>query len=208
MPSPAKLVTTVDLMRHGAGEGGEIYRGRTDVLLSEEGWQQMEQATAGAAGWQRVVTSPLLRCSLFAEQCATRLDIPLQIDTAMREMDFGEWEGRALQEVWLSDSKMVSQFYDDPGAFTPPGGEPTLVVQERAVGAWQALMQECAGQHLLLVCHGGVIRLLLSHLLNMPLAAISRLHIPYASISRIQVHRHQGRDFPVLMALNADGEPR
>jgi broad specificity phosphatase PhoE len=64
-------------------------------------------------------------------------------------------------------------------------------------------MRECAGLHLLLVGHGGVIRLLLSHVLAMPLSAIARLHIPYASICRIQVYHRKEGDFPVLMSLNS-----
>ena len=206
MRSQSESVTTIDLLRHGACEGGEIYRGRTDVALSDAGWQQMEQATAHTASWQGVVTSPLLRCRVFAEHYAKRCDLPLQVIPALREMDFGDWEGRLLQEVWSSDAHTVSRFYDDPGAVTPPGGEPTAVALERVVEAWCSVVQQWSGQHLLLVCHGGVIRLLLSHLLNMPLAAIARLHIPYASISRVQVHRHEGGDFPVLMSLNSRGE--
>ncbi|MCB1690082.1 MAG: histidine phosphatase family protein [Halioglobus sp.] len=206
MASQPEVVTTVDLLRHGACEGGEIYRGTTDVALSGEGWQQMEQATLRAAGWQGVVTSPLARCRVFAEHCATRLDIPLQVVPGLQEMDFGEWEGRLLKEVWRSDAQTVSRFYENPEAVTPPGGEPTTVAQKRMVEAWHTLMQQCAGQHLLLVCHGGVIRLLLSHLLNMPLSAIARLHVPYASISRVQVYRRDERDFPVLMSLNTGGE--
>ncbi|MCB1703750.1 MAG: alpha-ribazole phosphatase family protein [Halioglobus sp.] len=201
-------ITTVDLLRHGACEGGEIYRGRTDVSLSREGWQQMERATATADGWQVVVTSPLQRCRSFAEHCGSRLDIPVQVIGGMREMDFGEWEGRRVQEVWRSDADLVSRFYDDPGSVTPPGGEPVAEAKARVVQAWESLLQAATGQHLLLVCHGGVIRLLLSHLLQMPLATIARLHIPYASIARVQVYRRDGRDFPVLMALNASGEQR
>lgn len=204
--SSQDIVTTVDLMRHGACEGGEIYRGTTDVALSKEGWRQMEQATARAAPWQCVVTSPLLRCRAFAEQCAARLEIPVMEVPGLREMDFGEWEGRLLKEVWRSDKTTVSAFYKDPETTAPPGGEPTVEAQQRMVEAWHSVMRECAGQHLLLVCHGGVIRLLLSHLLNMPLAAIARLHIPYGSVSRVQVHRHRGEEFPVLMSLNAEVE--
>ncbi len=206
MASQPELVTTVDLLRHGACEGGDIYRGSTDVALSSEGWRQMEQATLQSTGWQTVVTSPLARCRVFAEHCAARLELPLQVVAGLREMDFGEWEGRLLKEVWRSEPQTVSRFYEDPAAVTPPGGEPTLLAQQRMVEAWQALMGQCAGQHLLLVCHGGVIRLLLSHLLDMSVSAIARLHIPYASISRVRVYRRGGQDFPVLMSLNAGGE--
>ena len=207
MSSQPDILTTIDLLRHGACEGGDIYRGITDVALSREGWQQMEQAaTATTRDWQAVVTSPLMRCRAFAEHCASHYEIPLEVVTGLREMDFGEWEGRLLQEVWRSDPQTVSRFYDDPSSVTPPGGETTLAAQERAIKAWQTIVEQFSGQHLLLICHGGMIRLLLSHLLNIPLSAITRLHIPYASTSRIQVYQSGGRNFPMLMSLNSDRE--
>ena len=196
-------VTNIDLLRHGHCQGGEIYRGRTDVQLSEEGWSQMEQAINGPAKWQRIVTSPLLRCREFSERCAERMDLPLQVDATLKEMDFGDWEGRLLQDVWQADPDLVSRFYDDPGSVTPPGGESTADAQSRIVKGWQALMQERSGEDLLLVCHGGVIRLLLSHLLDLPLSSIVRLHIPYASMSRVQVHHRDSGDFSALLSLNS-----
>jgi len=196
-------VTNIDLLRHGTCRGGEIYRGRTDVQLNEEGWSQMEQAISASASWQCIVTSPLLRCREFAEHSAARLDLPLQVDSTMREMDFGDWEGRLLQEVWQADPELVSRFYDDPGSVTPPGGEPTVDAQSRIAEGWRALMQERSGEHILLVCHGGVIRLLLSYLLDLPLSSIARLHIPYASMTRVQIHHRDSGDFPVLLSLNS-----
>jgi alpha-ribazole phosphatase len=206
MSSPSGRVTTIDLLRHGACKGGDIYRGRTDVVLSSAGWHQMQQAIDNAGGWQRVVSSPLLRCRAFAEQCATQLSIPLKIVTDLQEVDFGEWEGRLQQEVWRSDADLVNRFYEDPAAVTPPGGEATVAALSRVVEAWTLLLRECAGEHLLLVCHGGVIRLLLSHLLGMPLSAITRLHIPYAAIASIKVHHSESGDFPVLMSLSVRGQ--
>src|SRR6187401_779020 len=99
MSSQVEPVTTIDLLRHGACQGGEIYRGRTDVQLSGEGWQQMERAVRAPADWQRIVTSPLLRCREFAEHCARRFSLPLQLENALQELDFGEWEGRLVQEI-------------------------------------------------------------------------------------------------------------
>jgi alpha-ribazole phosphatase len=203
MPAQNDRTTTIDLLRHGVCEGGEIYRGRTDVSLTAEGWQQMEQATDSSPGWKRIVTSPLLRCRTFSEHRAKQLQLPLQVESAMREMDFGEWEGRLLQDVWRENPDLVSRFYQDPEAVTPPGGESTVDALARITATWRELLQQYAGEELLLVCHGGVIRLLLSHLLDMPLSAIARLHIPYASITRVQIHHSERGDFPVLMSLNA-----
>ena len=202
MSTPQTTPTTVDLLRHGACEGGSIYRGRTDVLLSADGWRQMEQALSATGGWQKVATSPLLRCRLFAEERAQRLRLPLHIIDDLQEIHFGDWEGRRVQDVQEADPVHVARYYDDPGAVAPPGGERTLEAQQRMLRGWNTLLRDCAGEHVLLVCHGGVIRLLLSHLLAMPLHASTRLHVPYASLSRVQVHQREGGVFPVLSAFN------
>ena len=204
MSATAESVTTIDLLRHGACQGGEIYRGRTDVPLSDEGWQQMEKALQTSTyRWQRIVTSPLLRCRTFAEHCAAQFNLPVSIEPSMMEMDFGDWEGRLLQDVWREEPELVSGFYDDPGAVTPPGGEPAVNAQRRIALGWDGLMEQYIGERFLLVCHGGVIRLLLSHLLELPLSSIARLHVPYASMSTVQVHRRESSDFAILQSLNA-----
>ena len=202
MSSPPERVTTIDLLRHGACLGGEIFRGRTDVQLSTQGWQQMEQALCTAPAWQRIITSPLLRCHEFAVRYAARSDVPLVVEPALREMDFGAWDGRLAQEVWQENPQLLARFYDDPGAVTPPGGESAAAAQSRIVAAWQAMLQQCMGEQLLIVCHGGVIRLLLAHLLAMPLGAVMRLYLPYAAIARVRVYHREDGDVAVLMALN------
>lgn len=208
MPIQGETVTTVDLLRHGACEGGYIYRGRTDVALSPEGWRQMEQAIGTTGGWQRVVTSPLQRCRLFAVHCAEQLRLPLAIVPELQEVNFGAWEGRLVQDVRQADPEFLSQYYDDPGAVTPPDGERTVDAQQRILRGWQALLRDFAGEHLLLVCHGGVIRLLLSHLLDMPLRASTRLNVPYASLSRVRIYHREGGDYPVLTSFNwRDSQP-
>jgi alpha-ribazole phosphatase len=196
-------VTTIDMLRHGACEGGDIYRGRIDVALSAAGRQQMEAAIAGASHWQRIVTSPLQRCREFAERCAERFTLPLQVIPQLQEISFGEWEGRLQPDVWDENPRLVNQYYENPETVTPPGGESVVDAMQRVVTAWDALLKQHSGEHLLLVCHGGVIRLLLSHLLAAPLANSWRWHIPYASLSRVTVYHHASGDFPVLMALNS-----
>src|SRR5262245_4016861 len=97
------FVPTVDLLRHGACQGGYIYRGRTDVELSPEGWRQMEQALDTSGGWQRVVTSPLLRCRIFAQHCAEQLRLPLAVIPELQEINFGTWEGQLVNDVRQAD---------------------------------------------------------------------------------------------------------
>ena len=206
-------VTIIDLLRHGECEGGSIYRGSTDVPLTEMGWQQMEksiEALKAAQGmsapempWDQILSSPLQRCRTFSEELSARHAIPLRVDADFREMDFGRWEGRKLDEVWASEPEAVKRFYSDPEQYSPPEGEPVLEVRKRLALAWEAMMDESKGKHLLLVQHGGTIRVLLTWLLQMPLSGIIQFNIPYAGVCRIKiVEDKKGRFFPSLVFLN------
>lgn len=204
----SQTATTIDLLRHGECEGGEIYRGSTDVSLSENGWRQMgasveaEIALHGSSPWQKIITSPLQRCRQFADCQAQAWGVPVCVNDAFREMHFGDWEGRTIQEVWQTDHEAVTKFYADPGEVSPPNGESMALVQERLLPAWQEVITQHPGQHLLLVQHGGTIRVLLSWLLQMPLTAVTRLEIPYASLSRVKVFDDGEEQFPRLVFLN------
>ena len=59
-----------DLIRHGEPAGGPMFRGSKDDPLSDTGWQQMNAAIRDDDQWDVIITSPLLRCRLFAEQLA------------------------------------------------------------------------------------------------------------------------------------------
>lgn len=200
-------VTTIDLLRHGECQGGEIYRGSTDVPLTDNGWQQMESSlhtdvAHAERPWHRIVSSPLQRCRLFAEAKAQELDIPWHSHDGFREMDFGDWEGRSIEEVHRNDAEAVANFYKDPASVAPPNGESMQMVRGRLLSAWQQVLDEHCGEHLLLIQHGGTIRILLAELLQMPLALVTRLEVHYASLSRIQVYETETEPFPKVVFLN------
>lgn len=184
-------ITTIDLLRHGACEGGEIFRGSTDVVLTDHGWKQMRGALAGEAGWQRVISSPLLRCRLFAEQWSGEHGLPLRICEELREISFGDWEGQPYGLIEREQGELLRAFWDDPLRVTPPNGEPMAAFRERVRAAAAALLEEHAGEHLLLVVHGAVIRLLLCEWLEMSMTAFSNIAVPYGALSRIRIYRRE-----------------
>lgn len=203
----SSTVTTIDLLRHGECQGGEIYRGSTDVPLTDRGWQQMDSSLHSDVAhaetpWDRIVSSPLQRCRLFAESKSQQFNIPVQVHDDFREMDFGDWEGREITEVHRVDGEAVTNFYRDPATVAPPNGESMQMVQGRLLAAWQQVLDAHRGEHLLLVQHGGTIRILLAELLQMPLAAVTRMEIHYASLSRVQVYETDKEPFPKLVFLN------
>lgn len=197
--------TTIDLLRHGECEGDHIYRGSTDVALTDTGWAQLRQKTSDASGWHAVVTSPLQRCARFATELAQQRDLPLDTAPAFRELHFGDWEGRLIADIWQEQGNHVRRFFTDPVNAAPPNGEPMHDFEQRVLTGWQALLAQYRGQHLLLVTHGGTIRVLLAAALGMPLARMASLEVPYASASRIRIwHNHDGTapDFTALLFHN------
>lgn len=200
--------TTIDFLRHGECQGGNIYRGTTDVQLTETGWQQMQRALSSEIDvgknvpWQKIISSPLQRCRIFSASQGKKLDLPVAIESRFREMDFGKWEGRTIQEVWKNDRDAVDSFYRYPDRVSPPSGESMSALLERLIAAWDNLLKNHRGEHLLVVLHGGTIRVLFSWLLQMPLRAATQLDIPYASFSRFQVFFQGEESFSRLVFLN------
>ena len=181
--------TTVDLLRHGEPEGGQKFRGALDDPLSPRGWAQMSAAVGDFRDWQVIVSSPLARCAAFARELAERLDRPLEIAPEFVELSFGAWEGRGVAEINASDPVGLARFWRDPVACPIPAGEPVADFDRRIGHAWEAMLERHRGRHLLLIAHGGVIRMVLRRLLDMPLQRIWRLEVPFAAVSRIRRHR-------------------
>lgn len=182
------MAFSIDLMRHGEPLGGACYRGQRDDRLSELGWQQMRSAIINPPPWQQIVSSTLSRCADFSRALADNHDIPLQMEKEFTEIGFGDWEGKTASELEQDDKASFYAFYDDPVKNTPENAEPLKHFQQRIQQAWAALLETHADKHILLVTHGGVIRMILTHVLSMPLEAMFRIQVPYAAISRIVIH--------------------
>lgn len=192
-------ITTVDILRHGACVDGNILRGRTDSLLSVAGREQMSSALTGLSGWGRVVTSPLKRCHGYARSLAEQRSLPLSIRPDWRELDFGAWDGRHPGEISEREAEAFDRYYREPGSVTPAGGEPLTTAGARVTRAWRQLLADFRGEHLLVISHGGVVRLLLAALQGAPLSATHFFHIPYGSLTRLRVYHGDEADFVRLV---------
>ncbi len=179
--------TLVDLIRHGEVDGGELLRGcRTDQPLSRKGWSQLRDAVAENAGWQQVVCSPMRRCREFADETAHRLGLPLRVEDGLRELDFGDWDGMPMKRLWAEHGEAATAFLENPLSVTPPAAETIVEFRDRVLASWNAVLADHVGEHLLLVAHGAVNRMILSHVLEMPLQAMFRLEVPHACVSRVR----------------------
>ncbi len=187
-------MTRIHLIRHGQVDGPSAMYGRTNVSLTPVGWQQLEDITRELKP-DRVISSPLKRCSMFARHYAAQQGIPLDIEDDLQEYDFGEWDGVPFERLFDGDAgaMMLDGFGRLPAEHTPPGGERLDDMFERVVACWETLVARCAGEELVVLCHGGVIRLLLAHLLPVDWRDgrwFSQLSIDYGSRSTVERSEH------------------
>lgn len=177
----------LDALRHGEPVGGRRYRGHgVDDPLSEKGWRQMWQAVENADPWNRIVTSPLVRCRDFAEALGRRHGVPVQVEPDLREVGFGAWEGRTPHQVREEDPEGHAAFYRDPVRCRPAGAEDLEAFGRRVAAVYDTLATtaEREGERVLMVVHAGVIRAMVGHVLQAPPAAWYRVQVDHAAITR------------------------
>ncbi|MDJ0740569.1 MAG: histidine phosphatase family protein [Gammaproteobacteria bacterium] len=179
--------TRLDYLRHGQPIGGTRFRGNgVDDPLSELGWQQMRDTVAALAGWQRIVSSPMQRCRPFAEWLAEQRGLPVTIIDDLREVGFGDWEGVARDALKRERRAEYDAFYADPVSCRPGGAEPLERFGARVAAVFDRLVAEHAGEHLLVVCHAGVIRATLGHVTRAPAVNWYRSAVDNAALSRFE----------------------
>ncbi|NGZ04858.1 MAG: histidine phosphatase family protein [Magnetococcales bacterium] len=185
--------------------GGVKYRGTLDDPLAPEGWEAMWATTRDHGPWDRILSSPLRRCAEFATSLGQQLHIHTEIIPGLREMSFGAWEGKTSAEIMAEDREQLTRFWKNPLENPPPGGDHLRDVQSRLHTIWHDTMTRIDGERILIIAHGGVIRVLLSLVLLTPLEHLSRITVPYASLARIRVDRIGETIMPRLVFAGITG---
>lgn len=190
------------LVRHGETLYNAQRRltGQSDVPLNPLGEQQAI-ALGNCLTTEHldvIVTSDLERTRVTASAIARIHNLPVQEDSDLRELAFGEWEGYTYHEVRVRDANLVSLWQDDPATYAPPGGETVAQLRDRCARAlkrWQAQYPESS---VLWVTHGGLIGVLLCHVLDIDLKRRWQFNHDNASISEL----HLRGDRVIIARLN------
>ena len=159
-----------DLLRHGETQTPDIFRGWTDDPISKTGWQQMLSAVADDH-WDRIVSSPLSRCSEFAAHLGKKFGLNVEYDENFKEYNFGDWDGHTYEEVMADQGHLVTAFFQDPEKSPPPNGEDFSLFKHRVLTAWHAVLDESHLEKTLIISHGGVIMTVLADVMG-----VDRLH--------------------------------
>ncbi|WP_122665863.1 alpha-ribazole phosphatase family protein [Pseudomonas viridiflava] len=181
------MILHLDMLRHGETELGGGMRGSLDDALTDTGWTQMRAAVAESGPWDRIISSPLQRCARFAEELAERLALPLSLEPGLQELHFGDWEGHSAAQLMETDAEGLGLFWNDPYGFTPPNGEPVIEFSARVLAAVEKLHQAYAGERVLLISHGGVMRLLLANARGLPREQLLQVTVGHGALLAISV---------------------
>jgi probable phosphoglycerate mutase len=168
------LRPTLYFIRHGETDWNAEARlqGQRDVPLNPTGYVQAEEAggrlraLVPAYAELDYVASPLSRARDTMERMRAALGLAPHaycLDERLQELSFGAWEGLTWREIRAREANRATVRARDKWTFVPPGGESYAMLAERVAPALASITRDAV-----IVSHGGVARVLLHLLGNLP----------------------------------------
>ncbi|NLF29709.1 MAG: alpha-ribazole phosphatase [Planctomycetes bacterium] len=166
----------VILVRHtrpAVAEG--VCYGRLDIDAADSFAAEAAAVLAAVPACDRLVTSPARRCRRLADHIAVAHRLPVAVDPALAEMDFGHWEGRTWEDI---GTESLDAWAADFLRFRGHGGESVEQFARRVRAA--LARHDSPDERVLIVCHAGVIRCALAGNADDPEAWTRP--VPYGSV--------------------------
>ena len=192
--TPAPPATRLLLIRHGEVEAAYhgVFGGRIDMNLSPRGKQQAKVLAGylSAKTIDAIYASPMKRVQQTLAPTLKAGKQPQTIFQDLREIDFGDWTGLNWYAVRDRFNFPVHEWLDridNPGA---PNGESGRSFRARVEPCLREIIRRHPGENVAVFCHGGVIRMLLSILIDVPLPKTNAFEVEYASITQVALHPH------------------
>ncbi len=194
--------TTVLLVRHGQTSSNitGFYMGWSDEDLNEVGYTQARRLSSRLARLPiaSVYTSPLRRTYTTATILSEPHHLEPKVLDELIEIQFGDWQGLHIDDIQQKWPELWQQSRIDPSELTMPNGESFLQVTERAIRAFEKIVQDNQGKQVAIVTHDVVIRVLVAHILGVSNSIYRRFETLNASLSVIRVMNSSSQ----LIALN------
>ena len=189
------------VVRHGATANNLAaqFTGQLDIPLSPLGEQQ-SLALASALDHERfdvLISSDLQRARATLAPLAERLGQPVRLDPALREIGVGIWEGQSGASVRARYPGAIER-WESSETFAPEGGETVAVFRERVVDALERHQGEFGDGSVLWMTHGGVLGMLLCHVLGMDVGRRWQFRRDNTAIFEFDV----GPDYCIVMRAN------
>lgn len=177
------------LFRHGATDLSlppVRMVGRLDPPLNPLGLKQAEEMARRAEGFnaRSLLSSPLRRSLMTAEVISRRIGLEVQVVPDLKEIDYGEWEGKPLKEI-EKDPRFLA-FRSDPERNPPPGGEGIREVAQRVLRSLLEMGKGLKGPAIV-IGHRTTNRLLLCLALGAPLSKYRKIGQDLACLNVLEM---------------------
>ncbi|MCS7203077.1 MAG: alpha-ribazole phosphatase [Thermodesulfovibrio sp.] len=195
------------LLRHGETEGYKrAYKGHIDIPLSKSGEKQAYQIAKFLREYSEryelkkevVYSSPLSRAKKTADILAEELSVPLEIRENLKERSFGKWEGLTINDIVSLYPEEFERWRRNPLKFSPPEGESTEDVSKRAKAVLREIVDTHNSSQIFIVAHGGINRVIICNILEIPLENIFRIEQEFACVNIIEFYGQN----PVVKLIN------
>lgn len=197
--SPA---TRLLLLRHAEVEEKyqRIFGGRIDMNLSVRGFEQAALLAAYLKHRpvQAVYASPMKRVQQTLAPYATNGAPKATIMDGLREVDFGDWTGHGWEAIQEKFGFSAFDWLELLNNGAIPNAEPHDTYRTRVETCVQEIIVRHPGECVAIFCHGGVVRMLLSVLLDLPLPKFAHFDVDYASLTEVELHTHKKPEVRLL----------
>lgn len=184
------------LVRHGETDWNvtKRYLGQMDLPLNLRGQRQVEHLARELknTSFIRCYTSDLARAMQTATTILGERNLEIIAEPALREASFGEWEGLTYAEVCERYPTEASAWVDSGGLEPPIGGESLAELEARLEHWLKTLKTENPEGNILVVTHGGPLRLLLCLLMGVPVVKHWKFSVNTGTVAILEVYDGEG----------------
>jgi broad specificity phosphatase PhoE len=177
--------TRLLLIRHGEVEESyhRIFGGRIDMNLSPRGHEQAAMLARYLGG----NASPMKRVQQTLAPYAASNTPRAVVLPDLREVDFGDWTGHNWEEIQTRFGLSAYDWLELLEQNKIPNAEPGAAYRGRVEACIRKIVADHPGQTIAVFCHGGIVRMLLSIVLQLPLTAFAHFDVSYASLTEVEL---------------------
>ena len=181
--------TEIIFIRHGETEWNSQQRmqGHSNSDLSSVGQAQIQALGQWMKNvpFDHIYSSDSLRAKQTAEAITQFSGHELKIDLRLREKNLGVFEGLTSEEAWKLHPEVFSLFKTAGSKYVIDEGESTQQLQDRALEIVDEIRIKHLEERVLLVTHGGFIRVVMKHSLGLSLETPTRFLIRNTGVFRL-----------------------
>ena len=196
------MTNTIYIVRHGQTEWNLLGKtqGHGNSDLTPKGIEQAELLADSMTKYpiDYIYSSDLGRAYQTAEIIGNKLNIEVERTEALREMNFGTWEGRIIKDIIEEDPELYKMLRNEPHLAKIPQGETLSQIKERTDAFIKEINEKYDGKHIVLVTHSLCARIMLLSFLDSDVKNIYRINQANTALNIIEL-----RDYgPVVMKMN------